>query len=93
MSARTDTVGFIGMGRMGLPMALNLVKKGFPVVGYDIDPARIGMLVSEGGERADGPASVAQRASKIVIMVETTEQARTVIMGSGGIVELSLIHI
>ena len=45
------------------------------------------MLVSEGGERADGPASVAQRASKIVIMVETTDQARTVILGSGGIVE------
>ena len=87
MSDRTDTVGFIGMGRMGLPMALNLVKKGFPVVGYDIDPARVDMLVSEGGGSADGPAAVARAASKTVIMVETTEQARTVIMGQGGIVE------
>ena len=37
----TDTVGFIGLGNMGGPMALNLVKAGFELVVHDINPARV----------------------------------------------------
>ena len=87
MSARKDTVGFIGLGRMGMPMALNLVRKGFALTGYDIDPAKIDALAAAGGAVADGPAGVAKAAAKVIVMVETTEQARAVITGPGGIME------
>ena len=44
----TDTVGFIGLGNMGGPMALNLVKAGFELVVHDINPARVAPLVAAG---------------------------------------------
>ena len=44
----TDTVGFIGLGNMGGPMALNLVKAGFELVVHDINPARVAPLVGNG---------------------------------------------
>ena len=45
----TGTVGFIGLGNMGGPMALNLVKAGFELVVHDINPARVAPLVAAGG--------------------------------------------
>src|SRR5882757_9556556 len=44
----TGTVGFIGLGNMGGPMALNLVKAGFELVVHDINPARVAPLVAAG---------------------------------------------
>src|ERR1700736_5759514 len=44
----TRTVGFIGLGNMGGPMALNLVKAGFELVLHDINPARVAPLVAAG---------------------------------------------
>jgi 3-hydroxyisobutyrate dehydrogenase-like beta-hydroxyacid dehydrogenase len=38
--AMPDTVGFIGLGAMGGPRALNLVKHGFSLVAHEIDPAK-----------------------------------------------------
>ena len=42
-------IGFIGLGIMGAPMAANLVKAGFEVVGYNRSPARVERLVAAGG--------------------------------------------
>lgn len=87
MTTRADTVGFIGLGRMGMPMALNLVTKGFAVAGYDIDPAKTEALAAEGAAAADSPAAVAKAAARVIVMVETTAQAESVITGPGGIIE------
>jgi 3-hydroxyisobutyrate dehydrogenase len=84
---RTDTVGFVGMGVMGSGMAANVLKSGFPVVGYDIDPARNEQMAAKGAVIAEGPAAVARAASKCICMVETTAQAEDVILGPGGLVE------
>ena len=40
-------VGFIGLGNMGQPMALNLAKHGFPLVVHDIDPVAESFVVVE----------------------------------------------
>ena len=85
MSDRKDRVGFIGLGRMGMPMALSLIEKGFALTGYDIDPAKNDALAAAGGAVADGPAAVTRAASRVIVMVETTAQAEEVITGSGGI--------
>src|SRR5262249_14987571 len=79
-------VGFIGLGNMGRPMALNLVKHGFPLIVHDIDPAKVEPLRERGATVASAPDRVAAVAQRTICMVETTAQAETVIAGEHGIV-------
>ncbi|HZF06377.1 MAG TPA: NAD(P)-binding domain-containing protein, partial [Patescibacteria group bacterium] len=80
-------VGFIGLGNMGRPMALNLVKRGFALVVHDIDPAKVGRLRERGAKVVDSPEQVAAGAERTIVMVETTAQAESVIAGERGIVK------
>ena len=79
-------VGFIGLGNMGRPMALNLVKHGFPLVVHDIDPAKVEPLRARGARVADSPEAVAAATDRTISMVETTAQAEAVLTGERGIV-------
>jgi hypothetical protein len=47
------TIGFIGLGNMGAPMAANLVKAGHRVTGYDLNPAALQALTAAGGTLAE----------------------------------------
>ncbi len=87
MSDRNNTVGFIGMGMMGGGMAANLLKADFPMVAYDIDPAKNERFAGLGAVIANGSAGVAQGASTVFCIVETTKQVEEVVLGDGGIVE------
>lgn len=87
MGDRNKTVGFIGMGMMGGGMAANLLKAGIPLVAYDIDPAKNERFAGLGATIANGPAGVAQAASRVICIVETTAQVRDVVLGDGGILE------
>ena len=64
-----NTIGFIGLGLMGKPMALNLLKKGFPVVVHSRSRGPVDELVAAGATAADSPAEVARAAAKIVTML------------------------
>jgi len=79
-------VGFIGLGNMGGPMSLNLVKAGFALVVHDIDAAKVARLTARGAARADSAEAVAAAVERTVCMVETTAQAESVIAGERGIV-------
>jgi 3-hydroxyisobutyrate dehydrogenase-like beta-hydroxyacid dehydrogenase len=79
-------VGFIGLGNMGQPMALNLAKHGFPLVVHDIDPAKVEPLRARGATVVESPAGVAAATDRTISMVETTAQAESVIAGERGIV-------
>jgi 3-hydroxyisobutyrate dehydrogenase len=83
------TVGFIGLGAMGDPMALNLVKRGFSLVVHDIDPVKAERWRVRGATLAPSPADVAARADRTICMVETTAQAEAVIAGERGIIHLA----
>ena len=85
--ARDKTVGFVGLGMMGSPMAQNIVKKGHPLVVYDIDPRKVEHLVSLGAQAGTGAADVASRARTVISMVDTTAQAEEVIVGPGGFID------
>ena len=87
MSDRNKTIGFIGMGMMGGGMAANLLKADFDMVAYDIDPAKNERFAGLGAKIANGPAGVAQGASTVICIVETTAQVREVVLGDGGIIE------
>ncbi len=80
------TVGFIGLGNMGGPMALNLVKHGFSLVVHDIDPAKADIWRTRGATVADSAEGVAAKVERTICMVETTGQAEAVITGERGII-------
>jgi len=79
-------VGFIGLGNMGRPMALNLAKRGFELVVHDIEAAKVEPLRARGATVADSAERVAAAAARTICMVETTAQAEAVIAGERGIV-------
>jgi len=79
-------VGFIGLGNMGGPMAMNLLKHGFPLVVHDIDPAKAKALQDRGATVASSPAEVARAVQRTISMVETTAQAESVIVGERGVI-------
>src|SRR5260370_8196735 len=81
------TVGFIGLGNMGRPMALNLVKRGFSLVVHDIDPTKVAPLRDRGAKVVASPEQVAAAGERTIVMVETTAQAESVIAGERGIVK------
>src|SRR6266571_5713174 len=79
-------VGFIGLGKMGGPMARNLLQAGFALVVHDIDPKKLDPLVAEGAAVETSPAAVAAAAERTICMVETTDQAEAVIIGEQGVI-------
>ena len=79
------TIGFIGLGNMGRPMALNLVKAGFSLVVHDIDPAKPEPLRARGAAVAESAERVAAVSERTICLVETTAQAESVIAGERGI--------
>jgi 3-hydroxyisobutyrate dehydrogenase len=80
-------VGFIGLGNMGRPMALNLVKHGFALVVHDIDPAKVERLRERGAKVEATAERVAAAADRTIVMVETTAQAEAVIAGEASIIQ------
>ncbi len=71
-------IGFVGLGMMGGPMAANLAKAGFAVVGHDVRPEAVEALAAEGVSRADGLGELAS-CDVAVVMVNTDAQARDVL--------------
>ena len=80
-----DTVGFIGLGLMGRPMAKNLLKAGFPLVVNSRSPAPVDDLVASGAVRASSPAEVARRATRIFTMVPDSPDVELVLEGPEGV--------
>jgi 3-hydroxyisobutyrate dehydrogenase-like beta-hydroxyacid dehydrogenase len=80
------TVGFVGLGAMGGPMAQNLLAHGFALVVHDVDPAKAALWRGRGAVVAGSAADVSARADRTICMVETTAQAEDVIAGERGII-------
>jgi len=80
-----ETVGFIGLGLMGRPMARNLLKRGFNVVAHSRSQAPVDDVVAAGGEAASSPAEVARRATRIVTMLPDSPDVERVMEGADGI--------
>ena len=81
----TETVGFIGLGLMGKPMARNLLKRGFPLVVHNRSQGAVDELVSAGAERAGSPAEVARRVKRIITMLPDSPDVEAVVAGANGI--------
>jgi len=82
-----STIGFIGLGNMGGPMAINLVKAGHRVIGFDLAEAAMSAHAEAGGETANGVSDLAAAADVIVTMLPAGKHVRQIYQGEGGIFE------
>jgi 3-hydroxyisobutyrate dehydrogenase len=81
------TIGFIGLGNMGGPMAVNLVKAGHDVTGFDLVPAALDAFAAAGGKRAGSLAEAARGREVVVTMLPAGPHVREAYTGKGGILE------
>lgn len=75
-------IGFVGLGRMGRPMAINMQKKGFKVTGFDLNPDGVAALVAAGGKAAASAAEAAQGADVIFTMLPNSSHVLEVVRDS-----------
>lgn len=82
-----ETLGFIGLGIMGKPMAKNLINAGYGLVVLDVNPAPVEELVTMGAKAAGTPAEVARAVEKIITMLPDGPDVEKVVLGPNGIIE------
>ena len=80
-----DRIGFIGLGNMGRPMASNLVRKGFPLMVFDVNPAPVRQLEQLGARAAATCAAVAGDSDIVVTMLPNSSSVEEVLLGPGGV--------
>ena len=78
-------VGFIGLGRMGQPMASNLIKGGYQLTVYDLNKQAMGELAAKGARIAASPAAVASAVDTVLLSLPTPPIVREVALGRDGV--------
>ena len=66
-------ISFLGIGLMGKPMAMNLIKSGYPVTVWNRTPSKAAELMSAGARLAKSPADAVRHAEAVVLMLENGE--------------------
>ena len=82
-----STIGFIGLGNMGRPMASNLRQKGSRLVVYDIRPEAVRTLEALGACAAADVAGVAAESEIVFTMLPASDDVAQVVGGHGGLIE------
>ena len=78
-------IGFIGLGNMGLPMAINLIKAGHQVTGFDLQETAMELFANAGGTRASTLQSAARNQDVFITMLQTGLQVEHVCLGAQGL--------
>ncbi len=78
-------VGFIGLGKMGSPMAHNLLKAGKEVTVFDVMPEAVSALCNDGAKAAVKAADAAYGMDVVITMVQTGQQVSDICLGESGI--------
>ncbi|MCD9024050.1 NAD-binding protein [Cohnella sp. NL03-T5] len=81
------SIGFIGLGTMGEPMAANLLRKGYPVTVYNRTPGKEEQLLELGADVASSPLEAAKRVDVILTMISNDQAIEEVYFGSDGILK------
>ena len=80
------TIGFIGLGNMGGPMASNLMKAGHDVRGYDLSRDSLDRFAGTGGKPAEAIAEAAAGAEVVVTMLPAGKHVHSVYLDNGGLI-------
>lgn len=85
--AKIEKVGFVGLGIMGKPMALNLLKAGFPLKVASRSPGPVDALEKAGAVRADTARACAEGQDAVITMLPDSPDSESVILGANGVLE------
>ena len=91
-----QTLGFVGLGVMGRPMAKHLLKAGYPLVVHNRSKGPVDELASAGGRPAGSPKAVAEQVDILITMLPNSPDVELVALGPNGIIEgarSSLIYV
>ena len=80
-------IGFIGLGLMGLPMCLKLIKAGMKVVATTRSSYSLNAIAKAGAETVKSPREVAEKADIVIIMVANTSAVEAVLHGGDGVLK------
>jgi 3-hydroxyisobutyrate dehydrogenase len=80
-----SAIAFLGLGNMGLPMALNLHRAGHKVAGYDVSPHAIMRWLEAGGKLAADTVATVRDADIVITMLPAGPQVREAYLGKGGV--------
>jgi len=80
------TIGFIGLGIMGKPMAKNLLKAGYQLIVYDINPDPVAELVKTGAREGISSQDVASQSEIIITMLPNSPDVKEAVFGDNGII-------
>ncbi|MCA7968987.1 3-hydroxyisobutyrate dehydrogenase [Burkholderia sp. AU39826] len=78
-------IAFIGLGNMGGPMAVNLLKAGHALTVFDLDANAVGAAVRAGATAAASPRDAAARSTLIITMLPAAQHVRAVYLGDDGV--------
>jgi 2-hydroxy-3-oxopropionate reductase len=78
------TIGFIGLGIMGKPMAKNLLKTGYNLIVYDIDSEAVRELVKAGAKEGKSSQDVASQSEVIITMLPNSPEVKEAVLGKKG---------
>lgn len=81
------SVGFIGVGNMGNPMAGNVLKNGFPMTVFDLNPAAAANLVAAGARKAASAQEVLEQSEIVMTCLPASPDVEALYLGAGGLVE------
>ena len=87
------TIGFIGLGNMGGPMAKNLLKNGHKLIVSDVVRAHVQDLQSKGADVADNPADIASKTSIVITMLPSRQVRIEYILHIVHVVELIIVYL
>ena len=85
----TVSVGFIGLGNMGNPMAVNVQKAGFPMTVFDLNPKTMENLVAAGARAAASARQVVESAEVVLTSLPGSPEVEDVYLSPGGLIELA----
>ena len=85
----TISIGFIGLGNMGNPMALNILKKGYAVTVFDMNPKTMENLVAAGAKGASSAADAIRNADIILTSLPGTPEVEPFYLAAGGVIEMA----
>ncbi|WDY59161.1 NAD(P)-dependent oxidoreductase [Pseudomonas sp. PSKL.D1] len=87
MSTALPTLGFAGIGLMGLPMCRRLLAAGFPLIVWNRSPEKCASLVAAGARMVATPAVLAQECDLVLLCLADTAVVRDVVFGDQGVAQ------
>src|SRR5207237_1838340 len=87
----TMEIGFIGLGKMGTPMARRLIEAGHQLTVFDTNKAAVDKFTARGAQAASSPKDIADRCETVLASLPSLQASLDVATGDGGVIEGKLV--